>query len=281
MAKPGAGSWVGLSEAAGGNEVVVTSGTVGVTGVATEATLAAIQTLIDSLATLAETQPVSLASVPSHAVTGPVTDAQLRASAVPVSIAAAVALDAGSLAALETIGLDAATLAALESITVVDGGASLTVDAPVGTPVFVRLSDGSAAIATLPVSLASLPALAAGSANIGDVDIASVATGQGKTLLFGAITQGAAGTTQLVAADATKKVKIASYTIVMDAAGSVKFTDGTVDLSGVMPMAANGGVAQPGQPAGHLLETAAINRPLNIVTVTGKAFGHFSYFLEA
>lgn len=31
------------------------------------------------------TQPVSLASVPSHAVTGPLTDAQLRATAVPVS----------------------------------------------------------------------------------------------------------------------------------------------------------------------------------------------------
>jgi len=38
-----------------------------------------------------------------------------------------------------------------------DSGNSLTVDAPVGTPVFVRLSDGSSAIATLPVSLASVP----------------------------------------------------------------------------------------------------------------------------
>ncbi len=40
---------------------------------------------------------------------------------------------------------------------VTDSGGSLTVDAPVATPVFVRLSDGSAAIATLPVSLASVP----------------------------------------------------------------------------------------------------------------------------
>lgn len=38
-----------------------------------------------------------------------------------------------------------------------DGAGSLTVDAPVGTPVFVRLSDGSAAISTLPVSLATVP----------------------------------------------------------------------------------------------------------------------------
>jgi hypothetical protein len=54
---------------------------------------------------------------------------------------------------------------------VTDSGGSLTVDAPVATPVFVRLSDGSAAISTLPVSLASLPALVAGTANIGDVDV--------------------------------------------------------------------------------------------------------------
>lgn len=43
------------------------------------------------------------------------------------------------------------------AIPIQDGGNSITVDAPVGTPVFVRLSDGSAAIATLPVSLASVP----------------------------------------------------------------------------------------------------------------------------
>jgi len=41
---------------------------------------------------------------------------------------------------------------------VTDNGTSLTIDAPVGTPAFVRLSDGAAAIATLPVSLASVPA---------------------------------------------------------------------------------------------------------------------------
>lgn len=70
---------------------------------------------------------------------------------------------------------------------VTDSGGSLTVDAPVGTPVFVRLSDGTNAIATLPVSLASVPshpvtnagtfavqvssALPTGTNNIGDVDV--------------------------------------------------------------------------------------------------------------
>lgn len=43
------------------------------------------------------------------------------------------------------------------ALPVSDNSGSLTVDAPVATPVFVRLSDGSAAISTLPVSAASLP----------------------------------------------------------------------------------------------------------------------------
>jgi len=43
------------------------------------------------------------------------------------------------------------------AVAVTDNSGSLTVDAPVGTPVFVRLSDGASAISTLPVSLASVP----------------------------------------------------------------------------------------------------------------------------
>lgn len=44
-----------------------------------------------------------------------------------------------------------------DEVGVNDSGNSLTVDAPVATPVFVRLSDGSAAITTLPVSVESVP----------------------------------------------------------------------------------------------------------------------------
>jgi hypothetical protein len=42
-------------------------------------------------------------------------------------------------------------------VSIDDGGGTLTVDAPVGTPAFVRLSDGAAAITTLAVSLATVP----------------------------------------------------------------------------------------------------------------------------
>jgi hypothetical protein len=43
------------------------------------------------------------------------------------------------------------------NLSIDDGGNSITVDAPVAAPVFVRLSDGATAIATLPVSLATAP----------------------------------------------------------------------------------------------------------------------------
>lgn len=102
-----------------------------------------------------------------------------------------------------------------------------------------------------------------------------------RTLLFAAITQGAAGTTSLVSASAANKIKVVSYLVVLDAAGSFKFTDGTVDLTGAIPCAINGGAAEDGDPSAWLFETAAINRALSITTVTGKAFGHLAYFLEA
>jgi len=80
--------------------------------------------------------PVSLGSVPSHPVTGPLTDAQLRATAVPVS--GTVALDSASLSALETIqvgslpavALDSGSLAALETIQVGNFPASQAVTGP-------------------------------------------------------------------------------------------------------------------------------------------------------
>lgn len=49
------------------------------------------------------------------------------------------------------------TISTDDLVPVSDNGGSLTIDAPVGTPVFVRLSDGASAISTLPVSLASVP----------------------------------------------------------------------------------------------------------------------------
>lgn len=82
------------------------------------------------------TQPVSLASVPTHAVT---------------------------LASTTVTG----------TVAVTDNAGSLTVDAPVATPVHVRLSDGAAAITTLPVSLASVPSHAVTNAGTFAVQVTS------------------------------------------------------------------------------------------------------------
>ena len=205
-------------------------------------------------------------------------------------VAVPVTDNAGSLTVDGTVTANAGT----GPWPVTDNSGSLTVDAPVGTPVFVRLSDGSAALVgqktmanSLPVVIASdQSALAVSQSGTWTVQQgtppwrANPDIGQGKTLLFGSFAQGAAGTTTLVAADASNKIKLVSYVFVLDAAGTLKFSDSVGDLSGAFPVAANGGVASLAQPSSHLLETAAINRPLQIVTTGGKAFGHFSYFKE-
>lgn len=105
-------------------------------------------------------------------------------------------------------------------------------------------------------------------------------TGHGKTLQFVAIAQGAAGTTQLVAAAGTGiKIKVVSYAFTLSANGTAKFT-GTGDLTGAFDILASGGLVVVGQPNSHLFETGA-NAALSIVTTGGAAKGHLAYFTEA
>ena len=79
---------------------------------------------------------------------GIIEDATTRGRYTTVTAANALKVD-GS-AVTQPVSIAAA-------VAVTDNSSSLTVDAPVGTPVFVRLSDGASAISTLPVSLASVP----------------------------------------------------------------------------------------------------------------------------
>lgn len=65
-------------------------------------------------------------------------------------------------------------IASMTALQVADNGGSLTVDAPVGTPAFVRLSDGTNPIATLPVSLASVPSHAVTNAGTFAVQVSSL-----------------------------------------------------------------------------------------------------------
>lgn len=111
--------------------------------------------------------------------------------------------------------------------------------------------------------------------------MSTIATGQGKELKFAAISATASGDTVVVAADTNRKIKVVSYVLVAAAAVSVKFKNGSTDVTGAMPLGVNGGVAATGQPSSHLLETAA-NTALNInLSGATTVAGHISYFLEA
>lgn len=96
---------------------------------------------------------------------------------------------------------------------VTDNSGSLTVDAPVGTPVFVRLSDGASAISTLPVSLASVPSHAVTNAGTFAVqaasagDVAQDAADSGNPVKVGARAVSTLATATMVsAADRTNAV---------------------------------------------------------------------------
>ena len=102
-----------------------------------------------------------------------------------------------------------------------------------------------------------------------------------QTLLFAPIDVAGSGDNTIVGADATKKIKVASYVIVADAAVTARWKSGAAtSLSGAMSLAANGGVALSGSPYSWLLETA-VNQAL--VLNLGGAIGvrgHLMYFLE-
>jgi hypothetical protein len=112
----------------------------------------------------------------------------------------AVAMNTGVRAA----GVQRVTIATDDVVPITDNSGSLTVDAPVGTPAFVRLSDGAAAITTLPVSLAANQ-----SVNVAQVGGASTATaasgvqkvgvvGNAGATVDGTVGAGAAPTNQVV-----------------------------------------------------------------------------------
>jgi hypothetical protein len=187
------------------------------------------------------------------------------------------------------------------SVPVTDNAGSLTVDAPVGTPVFVRLSDGSAAITTLPVSLASLPTLAAGTNNIGDVDVLTLpATPAGTNLIgrisasnetdsiysgstaltpkFAAITASSSGNTSVVAAVAGKKIRVLRWSVSSNGAVNVKFQRATTDVTGLYYLTQFASVGGGYCPVGHF-ETAS-NEALNINLSGAMAVGGVLTYCE-
>ena len=162
------------------------------------------------------------------------------------------------------------------AVAVTDNNGSLTVDAPVGTPVFVRLSDGTNAITALPVTdnggsltvdgsvtvsgTVSVNALPAGTNNIGDVDVASLpgtvasditAIKTGVELLDNAVgTDGTAIATGMLRVGGTDGTN--NQTISVTTAGAVNIADGgnSITVDGTVAATQSGTwTVQPGNTA--------------------------------
>lgn len=161
-----------------------------------------------------------------------------------------VSLDAGSLAALETVELGATTLAALETLTVAQISSAL----PAGTN---NIGD---------VDVLTLPAIAATASNIG-AQISTSAIMDGTTACtpkFAVIDAATNGDNTLVAANATKKLRVLAAFMVSAGTVNVRFEGGAggTALTGQMNLVANSGFVLPFNPAGWF-ETAS-NTLLNL-----------------
>lgn len=115
--------------------------------------------------------------------------------------------------------------------------------------------DGSAV--TQPVSVATLPALAAGTNLIGEVsasnETSTVYNGTtALTPLFANLTASSSGVTTLIALVSSKKIRVLALSLVANGAVNVKFQSHVTptDISGLYYLAANGGMVLPYNPVG-------------------------------
>ena len=170
------------------------------------------------------------------------------------------------------------------SVAVTDNSGSLTVDAPATTPVFVRLSTGSAAIDTIPVSLASLPSGAVTNAGTFAVQVDGSALTSLQLLDDTVIADNATfGTTKMFAVGGTdgtnsQVISVTSGGLVNIADGGGAITvDGTVAVSG--SVAVTGTFWQATQPVSgtfwqatqpvSIASTVAITDNSGSITVDG------------
>lgn len=92
------------------------------------------------------------------------------------------------------------------------------------------------------------------------------------------VSQSGAGTDVVVAGVAGKKVYVVDICLTLDAAGTLKFTEVSGDLTGALNLAANGGIAAIGSDH-PVLWTDTAGEDLKITTTTGKAQGWITYFV--
>jgi hypothetical protein len=108
---------------------------------------------------------------------------------------------------------------------------------------------------------------------------------RGQTILLAPISIAASGDNTVIAADATKKIKVLSYVLVSTGTVNATWKSGAaVNLSGSIPLVADTGVAVGGgnAPGTHWeLETVAAQALVINLTGNVGVGGHLSYFIEA
>lgn len=161
--------------------------------------------------------------------------------------------------------------------------AAIRVTLPTDGTGVVKLGAGTAEIGKLAAGTAEIGKLAAGTANIGDVDVLSFANG--KTILRAVISGATSGDNTIIAADATKKIKVLSLFLVAVTAVTVRFESaaGGTALTGVMSIGATGGfvLPAPSDPNNYWFATAA-NELLNMeLGGAVQVSGAITYYLEA
>jgi hypothetical protein len=107
---------------------------------------------------------------------------------------------------------------------------------------------------------------------------------QGLSVLHLSVAQGAAGSTDLVAAPTGKneRVFLKSIVLMVSAAGTLKFTEGTspTDISGAMDIEIRSGFVVMGSTDDPVLWTPTAKAKLSIVTTGGAAKGWVQYFIS-
>ena len=94
------------------------------------------------------------------------------------------------------------------------------------------------------------------------------------------ITQGAAGTTEIVPGVVGYTIVVVSYVLILDAAGTWEFQTGARSLSGAMPADAKGGAAATGGTADSPLLVGDKGGNLEVVSSGAKAFGHLTFYYD-
>ena len=153
------------------------------------------------------------------------------------------------------------------------------------------LTDAELRATAVPISGTVSANLNAGTNNIGDVDVLSIAAGTNKvggvysvggqlidevptlrTVNRAFANPTGTGNTEVVAAQASGiRIRVLAVIVVSTLANIVKFQSATTDISASYPLAANGGFVLPMNPHGwfETAAAAALNINLSVATATG------------